>query len=90
MKNTSPKLFKGLGRVENEYTIKLKAGAQPHAGNTARKIAHPQLPKVKQELERMARMGEISKIETPTEWCFHIVVVPKATGDVRICLDPLN
>ena len=30
-KNMSPKLFKGLGRIKNEYTIKLKAGAQPHA-----------------------------------------------------------
>ena len=66
-KSMSPKLFKGLGRIENEYTIKLKAGAQPHAVITARKIAHPRLPKVKKELERMEKMGVISKIETPTE-----------------------
>ena len=66
-KSTSPKLFKGLGRIENEYTIKLKAGAQPHAVTTARKIAHPRLPKVIKELERMEKMGVISKIETPTE-----------------------
>ena len=65
-KSTSPKLFKGLGRIENEYTSKLKAGAQPHAVNTARKIAHPRLPKVKKELERMEKMGVISKIETST------------------------
>ena len=87
-KSMSPKLFKGLGRIENEYTIKLKAGAQPHAVNTARKIVYPRLPKVKKELERMEKMGVISKIETPTEWCSHMVVVPKAKGDVRICLDP--
>ena len=87
-KSMSPKLFKGLGRIKNEYTIKLKVGAQPHAVNTARKIAYPQLPKVKKELERMEKMGVISRIETPTDWCSHMVVVPKANGDVRICLDP--
>ena len=29
--NASPKLFKGLGRIKNEYTIKLKPDVQPHA-----------------------------------------------------------
>lgn len=87
-KNESPKLFKGLGRIKNEYTIKLKSDAQPYAVNTPRKIAHPRLPKVKKELNRMEKMGVISKIETYTEWCSHMVVVPKPNGDVRICLDP--
>ena len=84
----SPKLFKGLGRIKNEYTIKLKSDAKPHAVYTPRKIAHPRLPKVKNELDRMEKMGVISKIKTPTEWCSDMVVVPKSNGDVRICLDP--
>jgi hypothetical protein len=87
-KSQSPKLFKGLGRIKNEYTIKFKSDAKPHAVYTPRKIAHPRLPKVKNELDRMEKMGAISKIETPTEWCSHMVVVPKSNGDVRICLDP--
>ncbi|CAB3981208.1 Transposon Ty3-G Gag-Pol poly [Paramuricea clavata] len=52
-KSQSPKLFKGLGRIKNEYTIKLKSDAKPHAVYMPRKIAHPRLLKVKNELDRM-------------------------------------
>ena len=42
---------------------------------------------VKQELERMETLGVISKIQEPTDWCSGMVVVPKADGKVRICVD---
>ena len=32
-------------------------------------------------------MGIISKVDEPTEWCAGMVVVPKANGKVRICVD---
>lgn len=35
----------------------------------------------------MERMGVISKINTSTDWCAGMVVVPKQSGDVRICVD---
>ena len=37
-------------------------------------------------------MGVISKVDAPTPWCAGMVVVPKKTGAVRICvhLKPLN
>ena len=40
----------------------------------------------------MESMGVISKVDTPTPWCAGMVVVPKKSGDVRICVDlkPLN
>lgn len=40
----------------------------------------------------MERIGVISKIDTPTDWCAGMVVVPKWSGEVRICVDlkPLN
>ena len=63
-KDSFPKLFNGLGKIQSEYTIKLKYDAQPHAVTTPRRIAHPRVPKVRAEIERM---GVISKIETPTE-----------------------
>ena len=43
--------------------------------------------KEKAELDRMARMGIITKVEQPTQWVSPIVVVKKPNGDVRICLD---
>ena len=32
-------------------------------------------------------MHIISKVDEPTEWCAGMVVVPKPSGDVRICVD---
>ena len=52
----------------------------------------PLRSKVKQELDRMESMNVISKVEEPTPWCAGMVVVPKKTGTIRICVDlkPLN
>ena len=82
-----PQLFSGLGRLKERYKIKLRSDAKPFALSTPRRIAVPLLPKVKAELQRMENLGVISKIDTPTEWCAGMVVVPKPNGAVRICVD---
>ena len=41
---------------------------------------------VKDELDRTQRLGVIEPVETPTEWCAGMVVVPKTNGWVRICV----
>ena len=40
----------------------------------------------------MEQLGVISKVMEPTPWCAGMVVVPKGSGKVRICVDlkPLN
>ena len=35
----------------------------------------------------MEQLGVIARIQEPTEWCSGMVVVPKANGQVRICVD---
>ena len=35
-------------------------------------------------------MQIISKVDEPTEWCAGMVIVPKANGKVRICVDLTN
>ena len=35
----------------------------------------------------MERLGVISKVEDPTPWCTGLVVVPKRSGSVRLCVD---
>ena len=82
-----PELFRGLGKFSGRYTIKLKKGAIPFALSTSRRIAVPLLPKVRDELDRMEKIGVISKITDPTDWCSGMVVVPKPNGKVRICVD---
>ena len=87
-----PNLFTVLGNLGEEFEIKLTPDAKPFALSTPRNIALPLRPKVKQELLRMEAMGVISKVDEPTPWCAGMVVVPKKSGEVRICVDlkPLN
>ena len=79
--------FKG-----SSYEIKLKPNAKPCAFFTPRNVPLPLRKKVQEELTCMASLGVNSQVEVPTPWCAGMVVVPKKSGSVRICVDfgPLN
>ena len=87
VKTKFPKVFSGLGTLGEEYTICLKEDARPHALHTPRNIPLPLRDKVHEELDRMEEMGVISKVNDPIPWCAGMVVVPKKSGAVRICVD---
>ena len=80
-------LFQGLGSLGDEYEIHLKEEAKPVSLHTARNIPLPLRSKVQQELKRMESMGVISPVTEPSPWCSGMVVVPKPSGQVRICVD---
>lgn len=82
-----PSLFQGLGKLQGEYAIKLQEGAKPYALSTPRRVPIPLMKPVKAELERMEKLGVISRVNEPTDWCAGMVVVPKPNGQVRICVD---
>ena len=86
IKQKYPKLFKGLGELKGEFSIKLDEDAKPFALTTPRRVALPLMKKVK-EIHRMWKLGVISKVDQPTDWCAGMVVVPKKEGKVRICVD---
>ncbi|KAJ8355042.1 hypothetical protein SKAU_G00226090 [Synaphobranchus kaupii] len=87
VKQQYPKLCSGLGLVRRPYSIKLKPEAVPFSLHTPRRVPLPLMGKVKEEIDRMEKMGVITKIEEPTDWCARMVVVPKKAGNVRICVD---
>ena len=82
-----PHLFQGLGTIDEAYQVKLKPNVTPHALYAARNVPIPLKEKVREELVNMEHMGVISSVDNPTEWCVGIVVVPKKSGDIRICVD---
>ena len=53
-----------------------------------RKVPVTIRPKVKDELERMERLGVIERIQDPTDWVNSMVTVIKPNGKLRICIDP--
>lgn len=87
-----PKVFSGLGKLKEPYKIELEPDAVPHALSAPRRVPLPLRETVRAELERMEKMGVISKVTRPTPWCAGIVVVPKPKGKIRLCVDmtPLN
>ena len=86
-KKQFPSLFQGLGKPKQPYTIQLQEDAGSFALSTPRRAAIPLLQPVQQELERLGRIGGISRVNQPTERCAGMVVVPKACGKVCICID---
>eukprot|EP00731_Ephydatia_muelleri_P000002 Em0001g2a len=85
--NSYPDLFTGLGTLGEECKICLRPHAQPFALYTPRRVALPLMNAVKEELERMVELGVIRPVQEATEWCAGMVVVPKADGKIRICVD---
>ena len=55
---------------------------QPH-----RRIPFHVREDVEKELERLERLDIIEKVEGPTPWVSPIVIVPKKSGELRICVD---
>ena len=72
--------------------VPLKPGATSFALFTPQRVPLPLREKVSEELKRMETMGVISRVDTPTPWCAGMVVAPKKSGSVWICVDlkPLN
>ena len=86
-KQQFPQLFEGLGKLQGDYNIELEPEAKPYVLSTPRRVAIPLRKAVEQELRRMEALGVIAKVNEPTAWCACMVVVPKANGKVRICVD---
>lgn len=82
-----PMLFQGLGNLEGEHTIHLKEGTTPFCLTTPRRVPLSLMKNVKEEIERMLQLDVIEPVDESTERCSPIVVVPKADGRVRICVD---
>ena len=80
-------LFNGIGKMKDKV-VKL------HIDNTVRpkQQPHRRIPfhvrkDVDNELERLLSLDIIEKAVGPTPWVNPIVVVPKKSGQIRICVD---
>ena len=90
VKKMYPYLFKGLEELEGEFSIKLTPGSAPYAITTPRNAALTLMPKVKEELQRMEKLGVISKVDIPTDWCATWSSFQSSMGEFAYVLNSQN
>jgi hypothetical protein len=76
-----------LSSIPFVYNINTNENARPVI-KPARRVPIALREPLKEELNRMERLGVIHKREDPTDWVSDMVVVKKPNGGLRICLDP--
>uniref|UniRef100_A0A8D8T341 Uncharacterized protein K02A2.6 n=1 Tax=Cacopsylla melanoneura TaxID=428564 RepID=A0A8D8T341_9HEMI len=82
-------VFQGLGKFPVEYEISINKDVQPTI-KPPRRVAYSVLPKLQLTLDKLVKSKIIEPVESPKEWCSNIVIVEKTSGDLRICLDPID
>ena len=88
MKSNFSELFDGgLGCIPGTVNIQLSSEAVPSV-QVARRVPFSLMPEMRQELDRMEKLGVIEKVTKPTKWVNNLVPVRKPNGKLRICIDP--
>ena len=79
--------FGELGTLPKVHKIVIDPSVPPVV-HPPRRVPIALQPKLKEELDRMEKLGVISKVTEPTDWVSNLVVVEKENGKLRVCLDP--
>ena len=87
LKRLYPDRFSGIGDFEGELHITLREDAQPVV-QPPRKYPIQLLEEIRTELEKMEDLGVITSITEPTDWVNALAFSRKASGGLRVCLDP--
>jgi hypothetical protein len=82
-----PECFEGVGKLNNyQAKIHIDPNITPVA-QQYRRLPFSMREKAEAKLEELVEMDIIEEVQGPTPWVSPIVVVPKADGDIRLCVD---
>ena len=82
-------IFNGIGCFKGTFSLQLKQDSKPYQA-PPRHVAYALQEPFKEELRQLQQMDIIMPVGDETlEWCNSFVLVPKANGKVRLCLDPV-
>lgn len=84
---TIPEVKGQLSALPFVHKIVIKEGARPVI-RPARRVPISLRESLREELDRMEKLGVIHRQEEPTDWVSDMVVVKKSNGALRVCLDP--
>ena len=76
-----------VGKMEGEYYIRIDTEVDP-LQNASSRVPVALRDKLKETLDDLHQQDIIEAVTIPTAWVSSMVVVPKANGKLRICLDP--
>ena len=85
-----PDLLSGVGTIKNAMVhLNVKPGVVPVVCSP-RHVPHAVQPKLKEELDRMLKLGVIRKLDIneASDWVHTLVIVIKPNGKLCVCLDP--
>ena len=88
IKNTFGDDCNGIGCFKGTFSLQLKPDSKMYQVPPRHVVYALQIP-FKEELEHLQRMDIITPlgVDETAEWCNSFVLVPKANGKVRLCLD---
>ena len=82
-----PSVFDGVGKLTNyQQKISINTNIKPVA-QPPRRIPFHVRKQVSAKLEELERLDIMEKVRGPTPWVSPLVVVPKSSGEIRVCVD---
>ena len=91
LKRLYPECFEGIGHFKQPFKIELKDDAIPVV-SPPRKYPIQLKDEIVKRIHEIEEQGVIEKCtdESPSEWVNSLAFARKASGELRICLDPRN
>ena len=82
-----PALFEGIGQLKG-VEVKLHIDTKvPPVAQKARCIPFNLRNKIEHELKILEEQHIIERVDGPTPWVSPLVLIPKKSGEVRVCVD---
>jgi len=80
-------VYNGIGKLKNyRATIHIDLNVSPVAQHV-RRIPFAMQEKLEANIHELLRDDLIEPVEGPTPWLSPLVIIPKPSGDIRICVD---